>query len=343
MEYVNLGRTGLKVSRLCLGCMSFGDASTGGSFWSWVLDEKQSRSYFRRALEAGINFFDTANLYTAGTSEEFTGRALRDMASRDEVVVATKAYGHWRLAPNTGGLSRKALFEAVDQSLTRLGMDYIDLFQIHRFDHKTPVEETMEALHDIVKSGKARYIGASSMLAWEFSKMQYTADLHGWTRFVSMQPQVNLLYREEEREMIPLCQEMGVAVIPWSPLAGGRLVRGRNKSTPRTEANRSGLVAKDYEQYDNRVIEALTRVAEGHRVSPAEVCIAWLLRKPGITSPIIGATKPGHLTEAIAALDLALTDEDVAALEQHYATRPVMGMYFPVSDELKVSVKPTGP
>jgi len=338
MEYVNLGRTGLKVSRLCLGCMSFGDPGAGGSFWSWVRDEKESREYFRLALEAGINFFDTANLYTKGTSEEITGRALRDMASRDEVVVATKAYGHWRLAPNTGGLSRKALFEAVDQSLSRLGMDYIDLFQIHRYDHNTPVEETMEALHDIVKAGKARYIGASSMLAWEFSKMQYTADLHGWTRFVSMQPQLNLLYREEEREMLPLCKESGVGVIPWSPLAGGRLVRQANAATRRTEANRSGAVLKDYEAYDLQVIEAVNRIASQRGVSNAEVALAWVIQKAGVTAPIIGATKITHLTDAIAALDFQLDESEKDKLESLYVTRPVSGMYFPIEAELKLTV-----
>lgn len=339
MEYVNLGPTGIKVSRLCLGCMSFGDAALGGPFWSWALSEKESRPYFRQALEAGINFFDTANIYTVGTSEEITGRALRDMANRDEIVVATKAYGAWRNSPNTGGLSRKSLFEAIDQSLTRLGMDYVDLFQIHRFDINTPVEETMEALHDIVKSGKARYIGASSMMSWQFSKMQYTADLHGWTRFISMQPQVNLLYREEEREMIPLCQDMSVAVIPWGPLAGGRLVRPKNEQTLRTQANRSGAATKGLEAFDQQVIDAVAQVSEARNVSPAQVAHAWLQQKSGITSPIIGATKPGHLTDAIAALDLELTAEEVTALEQHYVTRPVSGISFPLRTEFELTVR----
>jgi 1-deoxyxylulose-5-phosphate synthase len=339
MEYINLGHTGLKVSRLCLGCMSFGEASTGGSFWSWVLGERESRAYFRQALEAGINFFDTANIYTAGTSEEITGRALRDLASRDEVVVATKAYGAWRNAPNTGGLSRKALFTAIDQSLARLGMDYIDLFQIHRFDQNAPIEETMEALHDIVKSGKARYIGASSMMAWQFSKMQYVADRHGWTRFVAMQPQVNLLYREEEREMIPLCRDMGVAIIPWSPLSGGRLVRPANEQTPRTQANRYSSFVKDYEANDQQIINAVAEIAKQRNVSPAEIAHAWLLQKPGITSPIIGATKPDHLANAIDALNLKLTTEEVSALEQHYATRPVSGVTFPLSNEFELTVR----
>jgi len=339
MEYVNLGQTGLTVSRLCLGCMSFGDAARGGSFWSWVLSESDSRSYFRQALEAGINFFDTANIYTVGTSEEITGRALQDLASRDEIVVATKAYGAWRNAPNSRGLSRKALFEAIDQSLTRLDMDYVDLFQIHRFDDNTPVEETMEALHDIVKSGKARYLGASSMMAWQFSKMQYTADQHGWTRFVSMQPQVNLLYREEEREMIPLCQDMGVAIIPWSPLAGGRLVRPKNEQTPRTRANRYSNATRDLEAFDQRIIEAVAAVAQDRNVSPAQVAHAWLLHKPGITSPIIGATKPVHLTDAIAATRLKLTTEEIAALEEHYVTRPISGVNFPFNADLDLTVR----
>ncbi len=338
MQYINLGNTGLKVSPLCLGCMSFGDVARGGPYWSWVLDESQSRDYFRKALEAGINFFDTANVYTLGTSEEFTGRALRDMARRDEIVVATKAYGAWRLAPNTGGLSRKALFAAIDKSLTRLGMDYVDLFQIHRFDLNTPVEETMEALHDIVKAGKARYLGASSMMAWQFSKLQYTAERHGWTRFVSMQPQVNLLYREEEREMLPLCEDMGVAVLPWSPLAGGRLVRSATEATLRTQSNRYSVVSKATEAADQRVLEALSNVAKARGVAPASIAHAWLQHKPEISSPIIGATKPHHLTDALAALDIRLTEDEVTALEEHYVARPVSGVTFPLSEELNVSL-----
>ncbi len=339
MDYVNLGNTGLKVSRLCLGCMSFGDAAAGGSFWSWVLDERESRGYFRRALEAGINFFDTANIYTAGTSEEITGRALRDMASRDEVVVATKAYGAWRRAPNTGGLSRKALFTAIDDSLARLGMDHVDLFQIHRFDDNTPVEETMEALHEIVRSGRARYIGASSMMAWQFAKMQYIAEQNGWTRFVSMQPQLNLLYREEEREMLPLCRDMGVGVIPWSPLAGGRLVRGSDEQTARTRANRYSSFSRDYEDSDRRIIDAVRRIAGERSVSPAEVALAWVLQAPGVTAPIIGFTRPVHLSSAIDALDLGLSAEEVAELEQHYRPRPVSGVSFPLSDEVELTVR----
>ncbi len=339
MEYINLGNTGLTVSRLCLGCMSFGDAAVGGSFWSWVLSERDSRPYFRQALEAGINFFDTANIYTQGTSEEITGRALNAMASRDEIVVATKAYGAWRKAPNARGLSRKALFTAIDDSLARLGMDYIDLYQIHRFDPHTPIEETMEALHDIVKAGKARYIGASSMTAWQFSKMQYTADLNGWTRFVSMQPQVNLLYREEEREMIPLCEDMGVGVIPWSPLAGGRLVRPAGEQTARTAANRYSTFSRQYENSDQNIIKSVQSVAEQRGVSTASAALAWVLRKPGITSPIIGATKERHLTDALAALDISLSAEEVAALEEHYVPRPVSGLSFPLQEDYALTVR----
>jgi aryl-alcohol dehydrogenase-like predicted oxidoreductase len=319
--------------------MSFGDATIGGPFWSWVLSERESRPYFRQALEAGINFFDTANVYTVGTSEEIAGRALRDMANRDEIVVATKAYGAWRNTPNTGGLSRKSLFEAIDQSLARLGMDYVDLFQIHRFDDNTPVEETMEALHDIVKAGKARYIGASSMMAWQFSKMQYLADLQGWTRFVSMQPQVNLLYREEEREMIPLCRDMGVAVIPWGPLAGGRLVRPRLEQSLRTQAFRYSATAENLEAFDQQVIDAVTEVAEARNVSPAVVGHAWLQQKPGITSPIIGATRPSHLAEAIASLRLNLTTEENTANEQPNMARPVSGITFPMRTEIDLTVQ----
>jgi len=338
MRYVNLGNTGMKVSALCLGCMSFGDVKRGGSFWSWVLNEQESQQYFMTALEAGINFFDTANVYSAGSSEEFTGRILQKIARRDEIVIATKAYGAWRNAPNTGGLSRKALFAAVDDSLIRLGMDYIDLFQIHRYDPNTPVEETMEALHDIVKAGKALYLGASSMAAWQFSKMQYTAKQNGWTKFVSMQPQLNLLYREEEREMLPLCIEMGVAVIPWSPLAGGRLVRKTDQETARTQSNRYSNASQEFEEHDNKVITAVADIARARGVTPAIIAHAWLQQKPGITSPIIGATKPHHLTEALSALDVELSAEEFAALEQHYVTRPVSGMVFPLRDDVKVSV-----
>lgn len=338
MEYVNLGETGMKVSRLCLGCMSFGDVERAGSYWAWALDERQSRDFFLRALQAGINFFDTANNYADGTSEEFTGRILGQLANRDEVVIATKAYGAWRNAPNTGGLSRKALMAAIDQSLLRLGMDYIDLFQIHRFDDNTPVEETMEALHDIVKAGKARYIGASSMSAWQFSKMQYVADLNGWTRFVSMQPQVNLLYREEEREMIPLCLDMNVAVLPWSPLSAGKLVRPQGEETARAKANRYTNFILDNDESDQKIIGAVSDIAQQRGVDPATVAYAWLLQKPGITSPIIGATKLSHLDHAVKALTIRLSDEEMERLEQPYITRPVSGIAFPLFDAFELTI-----
>jgi aryl-alcohol dehydrogenase-like predicted oxidoreductase len=325
VEYVNLGRTGLKVSRLCLGCMSFGIGGQGSH--EWTLDEETSRPFFRQALEAGINFFDTANGYSAGTSEEITGRALKDMARRDEIVIATKAFAPWRNAPNTGGLSRKALFYAVDDSLRRLGTDYIDLFQIHRFDRETPVEETMEALHDIVKSGKVRYIGASSMEAWRFAKMQHVAERHGWTRFVSMQPQVNLVYREEEREMIPLCIDQGVAVIPWSPLARGMLTRGWDEKTARSETDQFGkAIYQNTAELDRAVVEAVSAVAAERGLPRAQIALSWLLGKPGITAPIIGATKTTHLTDAIAALEVKLAPEDIKRLEAPYVARSVVGL-----------------
>ncbi|WP_263816088.1 aldo/keto reductase [Klebsiella pneumoniae] len=302
MKYVNLGRSGLKVSRLCLGCMSYGEPERLPQPWS--LDEKASRPLIRQALEAGINFFDTANIYSGGSSEEITGKALREMARRDEIVVATKTFFPWRNSPNTGFLSRKAIFQSIDDSLMRLGMDYVDLFQIHRFDYSTPVEETMEALHDVVKAGKARYIGASSMEAWRFAKMQHTAERNGWTRFITMQPQYNLLYREEEREMLPLCEDQGVGVIPWSPMARGRLTRDWSVTSRRTQNDAFAL--KMYETaalLDKPVIDVVASIAEKHAVPRAHVAIAWLLSKSVITAPIIGATKPEHLSTAISALD----------------------------------------
>lgn len=305
--------------------MSFGAGGKGQH--EWTLSEEESRPFFRLALEAGINFFDTANTYSAGTSEEITGRALKDFARRDEVVIATKAYAPWRNAPNTGGLSRKALFKAVDDSLNRLGTDYIDLFQIHRFDHETPVEETMEALHDIVRAGKALYIGASSMEAWRFAKMQHVADANGWTKFVSMQPQVNLIYREEEREMIPLCIDQGVAVIPWSPLARGKLTRAWDEKTARSETDQFGkhIYAATADQ-DQQVVEALSAVATERNLPRAQVALAWLLAKPGITSPIVGVTKEAQLADAVAALEIELSDDEMAALETPYRPHPVVGL-----------------
>lgn len=325
MDYVNLGRTGLRVSRLCLGCMSFGVGGKGQH--EWTLDEEASRPFFRQALEAGINFFDTANGYSSGTSEEITGRALNDFARRDEIVIATKGYIPWRGAPNTGGLSRKALFQAVDDSLARLGTDYIDLYQIHRFDHDTPVEETMEALHDIVKAGKARYIGASSMEAWRFTKMQHAAEINGWTKFVSMQPQVNLMYREEEREMIPLCIDQGVAVIPWSPLARGKLTRDWDEATARSETDQfSKMIYAATADQDRQVVEAVAAVSAERDTPRAQVALAWLLGKPGITAPIIGVTKESQLNDAIAALDVTLSPEDIDRLEAPYVPHPVVGL-----------------
>lgn len=337
MQYAFLGRTGLRVSRICLGCMTYGDPARGRH--EWTMGEAESRPFFRQALEAGINFFDTANEYSGGSSEEITGRALRDYARRDEIVLATKAYAGWRNAPNTGGLSRKALFQAVDDSLRRLGTDYIDLYQIHRWDPDTPIEETMEALHDIVKAGKARYIGASSMSAWQFAKAQYLAERHGWTRFVSMQPQVNLIYREEEREMIPLCRDMGVGVIPWSPLARGKLTRDWDESTPRSETDlfAKALYSRTAEQ-DRKVVDAVAQVAAERGAPRAQVALAWLLQQPGITAPIIGASRPGHIADAVAALELTLTADEMTRLEEPYVPHAVTGMSWPVAFDGTVSV-----
>jgi aryl-alcohol dehydrogenase-like predicted oxidoreductase len=329
MKYSNLGASGLVVSRICLGCMSFGRPDAGRH--EWTIDEPESRAIIRQALEAGINFFDTANEYSAGTSEEFVGRALADFAHRDEIVLATKAYAPWRGAPNTGGLSRKALFQAIDDSLARLGTDYVDLFQIHRWDYNVPIEETMEALHDIVKAGKARYIGASSMFAWQFAKAQFTAERHGWTRFISMQPQVNLVYREEEREMIPLCIDQGVGVLPWSPLARGMLTRDWNEKTARSETDMfSAYLYRATAENDRQIVEAVAAIAQGRDLPRAQIAMAWLLGKPGITAPIIGATKPGHLADAIAAVAVNLTTDEVKRLESPYLPHAVVGLAGPM-------------
>jgi aryl-alcohol dehydrogenase-like predicted oxidoreductase len=330
MQFTRLGASGLTVSRLCLGCMSYGDTSKG---WhgDWLLDEDAARPFFRQALESGINFFDTANIYSGGTSEEITGKLLRAMARRDEIVVATKAFGVWRNAPNCGGLSRKALFAAVDDSLTRLGMDYVDLFQIHRWDDNTPIEETMEALHDIVKAGKARYIGASSMYAWQFAKAQEVARANGWTRFISMQNQLNLLYREEEREMLPLCAAEGVGVIPWSPLARGRLTRPFGESTVRSETDVVGkALYKAEDAADHAVIDALAALAAARGEPMASLALAWHFTKPAVAAPIIGATKPQHITDAVRALDLALSPGEVAAIEAPYRPKWPTGMGMPM-------------
>lgn len=325
MEYVNLGPSGLKVSRLCLGCMSYGD-TTRGWHGDWVLDEAQSRPFIREAVEAGINFFDTANMYSMGASEEVMGKLLPEFAKRDEIVLATKAFLPWRQAPNTGGNSRKSLFQAIDDSLARLKMDYVDLFQIHRWDDATPIDETMEALHDIVKAGKARYIGASSMAAWQFAKAQEVARSRGWTRFISMQNHVNLLYREEEREMIPLCHDQGVGLIPWSPLARGKLARGWDETTVRSETDGFGkLLYRQQEDADRAIIDAVGAIAAERGVSRATVGLAWHFAK-GITAPIIGATKEGHIAAAVAAMDLGLTDEEVARLEAPYVPKNPVGI-----------------
>jgi aryl-alcohol dehydrogenase-like predicted oxidoreductase len=330
MDYINLGRSGLKVSRICLGCMSYGEPSRGMQPWS--LDEAASRPFFRQAVEAGINFFDTANVYSGGSSEEITGRALRELTRRDEVVIATKAFFPWRNAPNAGFLSRKALLQAIDDSLTRLGLDYVDLYQIHRFDHATPVEETMEALHDIVKAGKVRYIGASSMEAWRFAKMQHAAERHGWTRFISMQPQYSLLYREEEREMLPLCADQGVGVIPWSPLARGKLTRDWEVETNRSQQDAfARQIYAATEQEDRAVVAEVRRIAEERGIPRAQVALAWMLAKPVITAPIIGATKADHLADAIAAVNVTLTDAEISALEASYVPHAVNGMVPPLS------------
>ncbi len=338
MKFTRLGRSGLTVSRLCLGCMSYGDKSKG---WhgDWLLDEEASRPFFRAALEAGINFFDTANGYAGGTSEEITGKLLREMARRDEIVVATKAFIPWRNAPNAGGLSRKSLFTAIDDSLTRLGMDHVDLFQIHRWDDETPIEETMEALHDIVKAGKARHIGASSMYAWQFAKAQETSRSEGWTRFISMQNQLNLLYREEEREMLPLCADQGVGVIPWSPLARGRLARPLGQGTVRSETDGVGkALYGEADEADAAIINALAGLAQRRGAAMASLALAWHFTKAPVAAPIIGATKPHHIADAVAALDIALEADEIAALEEPYRPKfPTgMGMAMPPMDRVSV-------
>ena len=321
MRYVKLGSTGLEVSAVTLGCMSFGDPSSGGHPWS--LDHAASHDMIKAALEAGINFFDTANVYSAGTSEEITGRALRELAPREDVVIATKVHGRMRPGPNGAGLSRKAILSEIDASLARLGTDYVDLYQIHRWDHETPIEETLEALHDVVKTGKARYIGASSMFAWQFAKALYLADQHGWTRFVSMQDHYNLLYREEEREMLPLCVDQGIGVVPWSPLARGRLTRDWDAQTARTETDEFGRTL--YRDEDRVVVDRVAEVAEKRGVPRAQVALAWLLHQPAVTSPIVGVTKRQHLDDAVAAVDLGLSADELASLAEPYEPHAIAG------------------
>jgi aryl-alcohol dehydrogenase-like predicted oxidoreductase len=324
MDYVKLGRTGLDVSRICLGCMSYGVPSRGNH--TWTLGRDESRGFIKQALESGINFFDTANVYSDGTSEEIVGEALRDFAKRDEVVIATKVHGRMRPGPNGAGLSRKAIFAEIDASLRRLGTDYVDLYQIHRWDDDTPVEETLEALHDVVKAGKARYLGASSMYAWQFSRALHIAQARGWSRFVSMQNYVNLLYREEEREMLPLCQAEGIAVIPWSPLARGRLTRPWDETTARSQSDGFGktLYAATAAS-DRKVVERVAQVAEQRGVSRAQVALAWVLQKAPVTAPIVGATKLHHLEDAVAAVSLTLSREEIAKLEEAYVPHAVVG------------------
>lgn len=325
MEYTRLGTTGMQVSRICLGCMGFGDAER----WThkWVLNEENSRPVIKKALEMGINFFDTANVYSIGMSEEIVGRALKDMAKREDVVIATKIHGKMREGPNGGGLSRKAILSEIDNSLQRLETDYVDLYQIHRWDYDTPIEETMEALNDVVRAGKARYIGASAMWAWQFQKALYTAEKHGWARFVSMQDHLNLIYREEEREMLPLCRAEGIGVIPYSPLASGRLTRDPGAgSTLRAETDQIQKGKYDAAgDADRPVIERVAELAEKHAVPRVHIALAWLLQKQPVAAPIVGATKISHLEDAVGALDVKLSDEEVAHLEAPYVPHAIVG------------------
>jgi len=324
MQYVRLGRTGLEVSRLCLGCMSFGDPKAGSH--EWTLDEASSRPILTAAWEAGINFFDTANVYSAGTSEEIVGRVLKDLAPRDQLVIATKVHGEMRKGPNGRGQSRKAILNEVDASLRRLGTDYIDLYQIHRYDAATPMEETLEALNDVVRAGKVRYIGASSMFAWQFMKMLKISEQHGWARFVSMQNHLNLMYREEEREMLPLCREEGIGVIPWSPLARGRLARPWGTTTERTGTDEFGkTLYTKVEDAARQINEAVAAIATARGVTMAQVALAWVLRKSPVTAPIVGITKLPQLADALGALDVTLTADEIARLEAPYQPTAVAG------------------
>jgi 1-deoxyxylulose-5-phosphate synthase len=324
MEYVKLGNTGLDVSRLCLGCMSFGDAKR----WihQWVLDEEHSRLIIKKAIELGINFFDTANVYSGGTSEEIVGRALKDYANRDEIVIATKVHGQMHQGPNGSGLSRKAIMSEIDKSLKRLGTDYVDLYIIHRWDYNTPIEETMESLHDIVKAGKARYIGASAMYAWQFQKALYVAEKNGWTRFVSMQNHLNLIYREEEREMLPLCKEEKIAITPYSPLASGRLTRDWSETTKRFETDQIAKSKYDAtSEADRLVVERLASIAKKRGVPRIQIALAWLLQKEPVTIPIIGATKVSHLEDAVPSLSIKLTPEEILFMEEPYIPHNIVG------------------
>jgi 1-deoxyxylulose-5-phosphate synthase len=324
MDIVKFGSTSLEVSRLCLGCMSYGDPGRGSH--AWTLPEADSRPFIRKALDLGINFFDTANVYSNGSSEEIVGRALKDFVPREEVVIATKVHGRMRPGPNGAGLSRKAILAEIDASLQRLGTDYVDLYQIHRWDYATPIEETLEALNDVVRAGKARYIGASSMHAWQFARALALSDRHGWARFVSMQDYVNLLYREEEREMLPLCRDAGIAVMPWSPLARGRLTRDWDETSARSETDEFGrTLYAGTADADRKVVEAVAKVASARGLPRAQVALAWLLHKPGITTPIVGATRISHLEDAAAALSVQLSQEEINALVAPYVPHRVTG------------------
>jgi len=324
MDYVKFGRTGLGVSRLCIGCMTYGIPNRGSH--SWTLDEEQSRPLIKQAIELGINFFDTANVYSDGTSEEILGRALKEFTRREDVVIATKVNGRVRPGPNGAGLSRKAIFGELDNSLRRLGTDFVDLYQIHRWDPTVPIEETMEALHDVVKAGKVRYIGASSMYAWQFSKALYTSRLRGWTEFISMQNHINLLNREEEREMLPLCADQGIAVMPWSPLARGRLTRAWNETSSRQETDEFGKrLYTQFPDSDRLIVDQVSAVATARGVPRAQVALAWLVQKKGVMSPIVGASKPEHLKDAVAALSLKLTADEIASLERSYVPHGISG------------------
>jgi len=324
MKYVNLGTSGLRVSELCFGCMSYGRRS-----WrDWVLDEEEAKPFYKKALELGFNFFDTADMYSLGTSEEVTGRALRDFSRRDQVVIATKVFNPMGDGPNDRGLSRKHIMDSIDNSLRRLGTDYVDIYYIHRFDYKTPIEETMEALNDIVRAGKIRYLGASSMHAFQFAKMQFAAERNGWTRFAAMQNHYNLVYREEEREMIPYCREEGVALVPWSPLARGFLAGNRARTGGgETTRSKSDNLAENlyYRDEDFTIVDRAVEIARERGVKPVQIALAWIRRKPGITAPIIGATKMGYLDDAVGALDIALSDEEMKRLEEPYRPHPTLG------------------
>ena len=324
MDYVRLGKTGLEVSRICLGCMTYGEPGRGNH--AWTMPEDKSRPLLKQAVELGINFWDTANVYSDGSSEEIVGRAIKDFSRREDIVLATKVNGRMRPGPNGAGLSRRAILEEIDNSLRRLGTDYVDLYQIHRWDHETPIEETLEALNDVVRAGKARYIGASSMFAWQFMKALAASRANGWAEFVSMQNHLNLLNREEEREMLPLCRDQGVGVIPWSPLARGRLTRAGNETSERQDSDVFGKTLYTAAQDSDRaVVETVGRIAEARGVPRAQVALAWVIQKPGVTAPIVGASKPQHLTDAVAALTLNLTAEEISALEAPYAPHPVVG------------------